>query len=226
MNPLWTIIAIEIFVVVLILLAIVLTLGWRRKKRLTTEIERLLDEVDKTGTERKQGLIQFLTSKHHVAEAQASELSAHFIEAEKKFLHYLVKQQLEQSSLTGLYAQLLALLDQYLQLTPDAPQPIMQAPLKSEPVAAPLIVAPPQPVAEPKDETLDAEEDANATAETDEAVWNGTFAESNDLITDSAPLETVKAEVTHSIPESSAHATEEESDWNMAFEEADYNLND
>jgi hypothetical protein len=220
MSHLWMIISIEIFVVVLILLGIVLAISWRRKKRLTTEIERLLDEVDKTRAERKQWLEQFLTTKHHVVKAQVTELSEQFIEAEKAFLQKFVKQQLEQSSLASTYTQLVALLDQYLMLMPYATPDSIQKPKLA---ATPAVASPPVP----DDEFLEVEDiNTNVPIETDESDWNDAFAESEDLPFDHTPVQTLKNKSPSIISEvDDVETDEEETDWNLVFEESDETVN-
>ena len=180
MNNMWLIISIEVFVSVSILLSIVLTMNWRKKKRLTADIEQLLDEVSRTKEKRKQWLAQFLATKHTITTEEASTLSEQFIAAEKSFLHYFVKQQLEQSTLVSFYAQLEVLLDQYAQLIPITPPQIIQAPAAEIPDL-------------PVEKKLFLEIDDTAAVatesetETDEPDWNDAFAEANDTVTNVTP---------------------------------------
>lgn len=215
MNHLGLIIGVEVFAVVSILLIVLLSISWRRKKRLTTEIEQLLNEVEKTRAGRKQWLEEILATKHQIAATETPELSQHFINAEKVFLQYIVKQQLEQSSLVNIYAQTRELLDHYLQLIPPPPPPqIIQNPVIIEPVAPIPNVEPAQAITEPEDEFLEVAETKPAI-ETEEPDWGDAFAESGDL-----PPSIEAADATLDAPETKLTIETEEPDWGDAFAES------
>ncbi|MFI3135190.1 MAG: hypothetical protein QX197_00270 [Methylococcaceae bacterium] len=201
-------------------------MNWRKKKRLTADIEQLLDEVSRTKEKRKQWLAQFLATKHTITTEEASTLSEQFIAAEKSFLHYFVKQQLEQSTLVSFYAQLEVLLDQYAQLIPITPPQIIQAPAAEIPDL-------------PVEKKLFLEIDDTAAVatesetETDEPDWNDAFAEANDTVTKEVPpqiIETPTVTVAVEAPDLPVEeklfleiddtTATDEPDWNDAFAEA------
>ncbi|MCX7086901.1 MAG: hypothetical protein NTV00_02485 [Methylococcales bacterium] len=203
-------------------------MSWRKKKRLNTDIERLLDEVSRTKEKRKQWLAQFLVTKHTIATEDAAALSEQFIAAEKSFLHYFVKQQLEQSTLVSFYAQLEVLLDQYVQLIPITPPQIIQAPaanILNLPVEKKLFL-------EIDDTAAVATE---SETETDEPDWNDAFAEANDTVTKNVPPQIIQAPAVE-VPDLPVEeklfleiddtTATDEPDWNDAFAETNNTVTD
>ncbi len=110
------IILIEIIFVLSISLIVLLVLNWKKKKKKTAEIERLLGQVEENGITRKEHLVNILTNQLAMQEQPAVELVEDFIAAEKRFTHQFLEIQLNQQPISGFYQHECEVLDKYLQL--------------------------------------------------------------------------------------------------------------
>lgn len=118
MNITLVVLLVEAFVILFGVVGFLFFLRWKRGKVKTAEFETLLDTVSSKEGERKAQLIQFLEESHALKTGEAEESAGYMIEAEKQFLQQLIKQQLEQTSITGFYTDLCELLDNYLYFVP------------------------------------------------------------------------------------------------------------
>ena len=118
MNITLVVLLVEVFVILFGVVGFLFFLRWKRGKVKTAEFEKLLDNVSSKEGERKAQLIQFLEESHALKTEEAEESAGYMIEAEKQFLQQFIKQQLEQTSITGFYTDLCELLDNYLYFVP------------------------------------------------------------------------------------------------------------
>ncbi len=118
MNASINILIIEIALVLLVIVCILAFIIWKRKKTTSNELEQLLDNVDSLQDERKRQLAEFLIKDYALDADEARESGEYMVEAEKQFIQQFVKQQLEQGTVSDLYANLSELLDQYLYFVP------------------------------------------------------------------------------------------------------------
>lgn len=113
MSPLLLICIVE-FLLLLILVAGVLLLKWKEKRRRHTDIELLLDAIKDSQGGRNNLISRRLVESLWIDQEQAQQVSQCLIEREKRFLKQFVEQQLQQGSVVGFYEQLCELLDEYL----------------------------------------------------------------------------------------------------------------
>ena len=118
MNITLVVLLVEVFVILFGVVGFLFFLRWKRRKVKTAEFEELLDNVSSREDERKAQLVRFLEENHALKTEAAEESAGYMIEAEKQFLQQFIKQQLEQTSITGFYTDLCELLDNYLYFVP------------------------------------------------------------------------------------------------------------
>jgi len=118
MSTTLLILVVETAVIILGVVGFLFFLSWKRSRAITAEFEKLLDNVASKEDERKAQLIQFLEEGYDLKNEALKESAGYMIEAEKQFLQQFIKQQLEQTSITGFYDNLCELLDQYLYFIP------------------------------------------------------------------------------------------------------------
>ncbi len=118
MSAAMSIVVLEIAIVLLAIVCVLVFLGWKQRKKLTQQIEQLMDAVNSQQDDRKKKLIQLLVEDYALDVAEAAEAGGSMVEAEKQFLQQFVKQQVEKTTVTDFYSQLCALLDQYLYFVP------------------------------------------------------------------------------------------------------------
>ena len=118
MNITLVVLLVEVFVILFGVVGFLFFLRWKKGKVKTAEFDKLLDNVSSKEGERKAQLIQFLEESHALKTEEAEESAGYMIEAEKQFLQQFIKQQLEQTSITGFYTDLCELLDNYLYFVP------------------------------------------------------------------------------------------------------------
>jgi hypothetical protein len=112
------VLVVEVIVILLVAVGFLFFLPWKRSKAKTIEFERLLDNIASKEDERKAQLIQFLEESHALKTEAAEESAGYMVEAEKQFLQYFIKQQLEQTPVNDFHENLCELLDQYLYFVP------------------------------------------------------------------------------------------------------------
>jgi len=112
------VLVIEVIVILLVAVGFLFFLPWKRSKAKTVEFEKLLDNIASKEDERKAQLIQFLEESHALKTEAAEESAGYMVEAEKQFLQYFIKQQLEQTPVNDFHENLCELLDQYLYFVP------------------------------------------------------------------------------------------------------------
>ena len=112
------VLVIEVIVILLVAVGFLFFLPWKRSKAKTVEFEKLLDNIASKEDERKAQLIQFLEERHALKTEAAEESAGYMVEAEKQFLQYFIKQQLEQTPVNDFHENLCELLDQYLYFVP------------------------------------------------------------------------------------------------------------
>ncbi len=95
-------------------IGIFLFLSWKKKKTRTAELELLLQKMDDLQSDRKHLLLSLLSQSGAINESQAEQSADNLIQAEQDFIRQFIKQQINQSSLTDFYPQLMDFLDQYL----------------------------------------------------------------------------------------------------------------
>ena len=166
----------EIALVLLVIVAVLVFLLWKRKKTSSKELEQLLDNVEDQQVERKAQLIQLLIKDYALNEDEAKESGSYMVEAEKQFLQQFMKQQIEQTTVTGFYESLCELLDQYLYFVPKKSADEVESD-ESQFV---------EPVVDKNQEAVEdslmnsIEESSTKQEEEAEPDWGETFAESGD----------------------------------------------
>ena len=112
MTMLWWIGSGE-FLLMLGLLAVVLGLRWRQKRRQHLDIERLLEDVETRQALRRQQLTRRLQEHYGLTSESAAQLSESLMVAEKQFLRGFIDQQLHQASVSGFYEDFCGVLEAY-----------------------------------------------------------------------------------------------------------------
>ncbi len=119
MNIALIVLSIEIIVVFIGIFGFWFFIRWKKNKAKLSEIEILLDTINSQESQRSSFLLELLEKNYSLDHQQAQKISVTLIETEKQFLKQFIKQQIEQTDLTGYYQNLCIFLDQYIALIPS-----------------------------------------------------------------------------------------------------------
>ncbi|MGR8930205.1 MAG: hypothetical protein ACU836_06140 [Gammaproteobacteria bacterium] len=98
----------------LLIIATLLYVNWRDKRKHHQQLERLLDDIQSQQATRGDKLIQRLEKGYDFNASKARNLSKQLIVLEKEFLRGFIQQQVHQQPIEYFYQKLCKLLDNYL----------------------------------------------------------------------------------------------------------------